>query len=32
MKKVLGIALAAAIFWMSGISVNAAGLEDSFNA
>ena len=32
MKKVLGIVLAVAIFWMGGISANAAGLEDSFNA
>ena len=32
MKKVLGIVFAVAIFLMCGISVNAAGLEDSFNA
>lgn len=32
MKKILGIALATVIFWLGGISVNAAGLEDTFNA
>ncbi|MBR3807363.1 MAG: hypothetical protein IKJ15_03190, partial [Lachnospiraceae bacterium] len=32
MKKILGIALATVIFWLGGISVNAADLEDTFNA
>ena len=32
MKKSISIVLTVAIFWMGGISANAAGLEDFFNA